>query len=172
MPAPIYPTVRSFHARHGRIGPTLRAALQEVVPALDVASWPAPVDLAAVLPGSPVVVDFGSGMGHHALDLASQGAGVLAVDVHAPGIARLALAGHPNIAVHLGDGVPLLRHHLAPASIDEVLTDDDDYAEQITAVITDSRRWHLTDEPLTWQPTRYHERALRLGHTVHQFTVR
>lgn len=208
---PIYPPVRTFHARHGRLSATLRTALRDAVPGVDVANLPAPVDLGALLPGNRVVVDFGAGMGHHALQVAATGACVLAIDVHSPGIARLALSESPRVLVHHGDGVALLRDHLAPSSVDEVhilfpdpwpkarhakrrllqpgflsvvdrvlrpggllavVTDHDGYATHIEQVVAVDPRFRRTDEVFDWEPTRYHERALRLGNAVRVFTLR
>lgn len=121
---PIYPPVRTFHARHGRLSQTRRAAIAVLVPTLDVARHRAPVDLHSLFPGRTVVVDFGAGMGAHTRELALAGAGVLAIDVHSPGIGRIAewatQGGHQNVAVHLGDGMTLLTEVLAEGSTDEV----------------------------------------------------
>ena len=211
MPTPIYPPVRTFHARHGRLGPSARDAIERLLPLVDVGQREAPVNLRVLLPGRRIVIDFGSGMGQHALHLAQGGAGVLAIDVHSPGIARLALAAAPGIVLHLGDGVALLSHHLAAQCADEVhimfpdpwpkarhakrrliqpsfldvvarvlcpgglvavVTDDADYAAQAAAVIRDHPSFSRVDDPFRWQPTRYHERAVRLGRDVHCLTAR
>lgn len=103
---------------------TRKAAVADLVPALDVARHPAPVDLHSLFPGRMVIIDFGAGMGAHTQELALAGAGVLAIDVHSPGIGKIAewvtQGGHHNVAVHLGDGVTLLTEVLAEGSADEV----------------------------------------------------
>lgn len=121
---PIYPPVRTFHARHGRISAAGRRALATDVPNVSVTRFPGPVNLRQLWPGRSIVIDFGAGMGAHTLELARAGHGVLMIDVHAPGVARVASAavarGWDHVAVHLGDGVELLTTGLAQQCADEI----------------------------------------------------
>jgi tRNA (guanine-N7-)-methyltransferase len=82
-----------------------------------------PLDLAAHFgSGTPVVLEIGFGTGEvtAAMAAADPATGLLAVDVHTPGVARLMqLAdglGLPNVRVCDGDAVDLLRM-LAPGSL-------------------------------------------------------
>lgn len=124
MQTPIYPPIRTFHARHGRLSASRLHLLENVVPTLDIASLNAPVKLREIFPNRKTVVDFGAGMGHHTQDLATQGYGVLAIDVHTPGICRIAEFVSndklDNVRVHLGDGIPILETILEPGCVDEL----------------------------------------------------
>ena len=164
-----------------------------------------------LLPGRQIVLDFGCGSGTHTVELLERGFGVLAIDVHSPGIARLAETDSPHLRLHLGDGVKLVRDHLAvhsvhevhvmfpdpwpkarhhkrrlvqhgfltklrrilvPAGLLAVVSDDESYAQHVAEVLPSAPGWHVTTEEFTWEPTRYHDRALRLGNRVHSFTAR
>lgn len=115
--------IRTFHARHGRLSQTRLDAVDRLVPELSIDHLPSPIDLRALFPSRAVVIDFGSGMGHHTLALAKDGYGVLAMDVHTPGIARVAVHVNenslPNVRVHLGDGQEMLEKLLSK-SVDQV----------------------------------------------------
>lgn len=73
-------------------------------------------------PELPVVLEIGSGMGETTLALAAAepGRGIVAVDVHTPGIGALLAgaerAGLANVRVCVGDAVELMDR-LAPASL-------------------------------------------------------
>ena len=124
MQTPIYPPIRTFHARHGRLSASRLNLLEHAVPALDIASIDAPVNLREIFPDRKIVVDFGAGMGHHTEALAALGYGVLAIDVHTPGICRIAEFVTENevdnVRVHLGDGIPILAAVLEPDCVDEL----------------------------------------------------
>ncbi len=98
--------------------------LENVVPTLDIARLGAPVNLGELFPNRKTVIDFGAGMGHHTEHLAALGYGVLAIDVHSPGICRIAelvtTQELPNVQVHLGDGIPILAEVLEPHCVDEL----------------------------------------------------
>lgn len=109
--------IRTFHPRRGRSSQAAQSALIRLLPrwGIDVAS--APADLGSTFdPPRPVVLEIGSGMGEAALAmaLADPGTGIVAVDVHTPGIGVL-LAGAEresldNVRVCVGDAVELMDH--------------------------------------------------------------
>lgn len=118
--------IRTFHARHGRLSDRRKHLAEHVIPKLDVINLERPLDLRTHLRRDHVVIDFGCGMGHHtrAMVQAHPDWGILAMDVHTPGVCDVAdiadSQGQGNIALHLGDGIDILRDHLADASISEV----------------------------------------------------
>lgn len=212
MQTPIYPPIRTFHARHGRLSASRLNILENVVPNLDISSLPTPVKLREIFPDRRIVIDFGCGMGHHTETLAASGFGVLAIDVHTPGICRIAeLVSEQNIdnvRVHLGDGIPVLSHMLEPKSVDELhvmfpdpwpkarhhkrrviqhslfaladrvltrdgtitmVTDDDDYAEHIRQVLSESTLFDIGSENADVPSTRYKRRADHMKNTIHGF---
>ena len=188
--------------------------LATIIPEIDVINLEHPVDLQALFPGLPTVVDFGAGMGHHTVNLARDGYGVLAIDVHTPGICAIAQEVLDqelnNIRVHLGDGWALLTDVIAPGTVDElhvlfpdpwpkarhhkrrliqsdfltvalqvltpvgtitVVTDDDSYADHVSSVVHNDERVAFVEPQREFAPTKYHERGLRLGHSIHRFTI-
>ena len=186
--------------------------LENVVPPLDIAHLGTPVKLREIFPNRKIVVDFGAGMGHHTEDLASQGFGVLAIDVHTPGICRIAEfvteKNLDNVRVHLGDGIPILESVLEAGCVDELhvmfpdpwpkarhnkrrviqhslfeladriltsdgtitmVTDDDDYAEHIIAVLAESPLFELASCEASIPATRYKRRADHMKNSIHGF---
>lgn len=109
-----HPRVRTFHARHGRVTDGMRRALAELGPRHD------PVGRRC---DRPLVVEVGCGHGEAALAYADAHPDhdVLAIDVHAPGIARLLLAleaqPRPNVYVAFRDALEVLDHELGTASV-------------------------------------------------------
>ncbi|NAZ84889.1 tRNA (guanosine(46)-N7)-methyltransferase TrmB [Kineococcus indalonis] len=115
---------RSYKLRRGRMGATRRAALQDHPARFAVPGGDGPLDLPALFgPGVPVVLEIGFGTGGTTLEMAAAdpGTGVLAVDVHTPGVAALLLGleerGLGNVRVLEGDGRLLLRQRVAPAAL-------------------------------------------------------
>ncbi len=121
------PPVRSFHPRRGRLTPTQRDALERLWPRYGIDVDCRPLDLAARFgPGVPVVLEIGPGMGEAtaALAAAQPQVGVLAVDVHTPGLGQLLHYVErdrlPNVRVARGDAVEVLRDMLGPGSLSGV----------------------------------------------------
>ena len=118
--------IRTFHARHGRLSERRKYLATEVLPRLDIVNMARPVDLRKHLDRDYVVIDFGCGMGDHTRAMSQERPdwGILAMDVHTPGVCDVAdiadSNGLGNIALHLGDGQDILRESLAEASISEV----------------------------------------------------
>ena len=109
--------IRTFHPRRSRITPSAASALIRLMPDWGVDLPTAPPDLTKVFsPPLPVVLEIGSGMGETTLAMAraEPGLGIVAVDVHTPGIGAL-LAGAErhglcNVRVCIGDAVELMDH--------------------------------------------------------------
>lgn len=135
MPSPIYPQpdkvlehphIRTFHARQGRMSARREFALNELLPKFEISRSDSPLDLADDLELSTVIVDFGSGMGLHTLELATGNpeVGVLAIDVHTVGLLAIVETATEqkltNIRTHHGDGIDVFKDWLKPSSIDEV----------------------------------------------------
>ena len=84
------------------------------------------MDLRLVMARSEIIIDFGSGMGDHAIELASNNPdiGVLAMDVHTVGLCEVASHASErelkNIRTHHGDGLDVLSGWLTPESISQV----------------------------------------------------
>jgi tRNA (guanine-N7-)-methyltransferase len=80
-----------------------------------------PLDLGQHFGGRPVVLEIGFGMGEATAELAAgdPATGVLAVDVHTPGVGNLLAAvgdgGLDQVRVMQGDAVEVVRDMLAPA---------------------------------------------------------
>jgi tRNA (guanine-N7-)-methyltransferase len=117
-------TVRTFHARRGRLSEQRLATLRRLGPGLVVSVGDGPIDL-AVLFGrrAPVVLEIGSGMGDATAEMAAADPDrdYLAVEVHTAGVADLLglveARGLPNVRVAVGDAMPLVEFQLAPASL-------------------------------------------------------
>lgn len=110
-----HPPIRTFHPRRSRTTPAAASALARLLPTLGIPAGPDVADPAQWFePSMPVILEIGPGMGETTLAMAAADPshGILAVDVHTPGIGAL-LAGAErmaltNIRVHVGDAVPLL----------------------------------------------------------------
>lgn len=120
--------IRTYKPRRTR--PTQRAerALREQAGAL-LPPGDAVIDLAAVFgPGTPIIMDIGFGDGSATADLAEAdpSTGVLAVDVHTPGVgellARLHDARIANVRIVEGDALAVLERMIAPTSLAGVRT--------------------------------------------------
>lgn len=141
-------TVRSYHARRGRLSPAAVAALTQLAPryALPGADDD-PLDLRLLASTCAVrrwVLEIGPGMGEATLAMAAAEptTGIIAVEVHTRGVARLLTAleaeGIGNVRVVHGDAVELLRHRIAPGALAGI------------------RLWF----PDPWPKTRHHKRRL------------
>lgn len=101
-------------------------SLNQLLPKFEVADLDRPIDLTKVLDRDFIVIDFGSGMGLHSLELtqSSSSVGVLAIDVHTVGLIAVVDAATElklsNIRTHHGDGLDVLKNWLLPESIAEV----------------------------------------------------
>jgi tRNA (guanine-N7-)-methyltransferase len=116
--------IRTFHPRRGRMSPTQLDALDRLGPTYDLP--PGPLDPATLFGGRPVALEIGFGLGDATIEMAQAqpATGIVAVDVHTPGVARLLLAVEAleldNVRVVLGDAVELLRERIPESSLAEI----------------------------------------------------
>jgi tRNA (guanine-N7-)-methyltransferase len=121
-----HPHIRTFHARHGRMSARRELALNELLPRFEISSLERPINMSKVLNLEKVIIDFGSGMGDHSLNLATScpHVGVLAIDVHTVGLLAVvevaSASGLSNILTHHGDGMDVFKDWLLTDSVDEV----------------------------------------------------
>lgn len=117
------PHIRSYKLRTSRLGPEGAEAIGRMWPTHGIDVDGKPLDLVSIFGERPVVLEIGFGMGEATADLASMepDVGILAVDVHTPGVASLLRQvdrrGLDNIRVAEGDAVILLRDMLPPSSL-------------------------------------------------------
>ncbi|MFC7310189.1 tRNA (guanosine(46)-N7)-methyltransferase TrmB [Streptomyces monticola] len=117
--------IRSFQPRRSRVTTSQAEYLQRLWPkwGLDIDGLRR-LDLDEMFDGLPVVLEIGFGMGEATAQMAGDdpATGILAVDVHTPGMGNLlGLAdrnGLTNIRVANGDAIILLREMLRPQSLD------------------------------------------------------
>ena len=95
--------------------------LENVLPKFELPAGEGELDLRQILNSPDVIVDFGCGMGDATLSLLEVGHSVLALDVHTPGICRIAEvakdSGFQNLALVHGDGIPVLQERIVHNSI-------------------------------------------------------
>jgi len=120
-------TVRTFHARRGRLSEQRLATLRELGPRFAVSVDDEPVDLADLFGRrAPVVLEIGSGMGDATAEMAAADPGrdYLAVEVHTAGVAdllgRVEAQGLTNVRVATGDAMHLVAAQLPPACLTAV----------------------------------------------------
>jgi tRNA (guanine-N7-)-methyltransferase len=120
-------TVRTFQPRRGRVTARQARALDQLSGRWALPVDGTPLDLAGVFGAStPVVLEIGFGMGEATLQQAVADAhtGVLAVDVHTPGVGQLLdgveRLGLRQVRVMHGDALEVLRTMLAPMSLSGV----------------------------------------------------
>lgn len=118
-----HPRVRTFHPRRSRTTPRAAAALAELLETLGIPQSEVPPDPRTLFqPGRPVILEIGPGMGAATLAtaIAHPELGILAVDVHTPGIGALlagvAEAGLENVRVCIGDAQEVMDR-ISPNSL-------------------------------------------------------
>ncbi len=123
-PVDTFGPIRTFHPRRRRMGMTAADAMSRHWPRWGVDITEQPLDLAAAFGANlPVVLELGSGMGEATADLAAAfpNVGILAVDVHTPGIASLMRSCETrnldNVRVAIGDGTIVLRTMIESESL-------------------------------------------------------
>lgn len=124
---PVSRAIRSFVLRAGRITPAQQRALSEQWPRYGVQFEPRLLDLAQLFGRvAACTLEIGFGNGEHLLEraLAEPEHDFLGVEVHRPGIGHLLLAAAAaevsNLRLIAHDAVEVLRHQIAPASLDQV----------------------------------------------------
>jgi tRNA (guanine-N7-)-methyltransferase len=113
--------IRTFHPRRGRMSAAQTDAVATLLPRYGVPDGP--IDTATLFGGLPVVLEIGFGLGHATVEMAldDDETGILAVDVHTPGVGRLLLEieehGLDNVRVVHDDAVELLRARIEESSL-------------------------------------------------------
>ena len=117
--------IRSFHSRRGRVRPTAAAALERLWPVWGVPYSPE-LDVNELFADYPqILIEIGCGLGEATLDFARKNPeiGVLAIDVHRPGLGVLLRECEKhdvtNMRVMDCDAVAVLQNCVAPDSVDE-----------------------------------------------------
>jgi tRNA (guanine-N7-)-methyltransferase len=116
--------ILTFHPRRGRMTDAQRDAVHALLPRYGVPSGP--VDTASLFTGRPVALEIGFGLGHATIEMAEADptTGIVAVDVHTPGVARLLAEierlGLDNVRVELGDAVDLLTDRIGEGTLDAI----------------------------------------------------
>ncbi len=123
MHEPAHPHIRSFHPRRSRITPSAQSALLRLLPVLGVEVDDIPRHPRGLFdPALPVILEIGPGMGEATVAMAAErpDLGILAVDVHTPGIGALLAGverdGLSNVRVTVGDAVEVMAR-VAPGSL-------------------------------------------------------
>jgi tRNA (guanine-N7-)-methyltransferase len=121
------PPIRSFVLRAGRMGPGQARALAELGPRFIVPYRAALLDFdAAFGRAAPRVLEIGFGMGDATASIAQAlpGTDFIGIEVHAPGVGallkRIGELGLTNLRLIQHDAVDVLRHMVAPDSLDGV----------------------------------------------------
>jgi tRNA (guanine-N7-)-methyltransferase len=113
--------IRTFHPRRGRLSAARTDAVARLLPRYGLP--PGRLDVETLFGGRPVALEIGFGLGHATVEMAraDTATGIVAVDVHTPGVARLLLAieehGLDNVRVVHDDAVQLLRDRVAESSL-------------------------------------------------------
>jgi tRNA (guanine-N7-)-methyltransferase len=114
--------VRTYHARRGRLSDDKRLRVAELLTRYGVPTA-GELDLAALFRGLPVVLEIGFGMGEATAHMAraDPGTGILAADIHTPGVLRLLTVveqeGIRNVRVAHTDALELLAEQVPEASL-------------------------------------------------------
>lgn len=107
-------TIRTYKPRRGRVTPRQAAAL-DLDDGMHLPVDGRELDLPTIFEGRPVVLEigFGTGSGTAAMAQAEPGTGILAIDVHTPGIGdllhRIRAEHLANVRVIEGDALEVLR---------------------------------------------------------------
>jgi tRNA (guanine-N7-)-methyltransferase len=105
--------IRTFHARKGRVSAAEQDGIDRLLPVFGAPMGQ--LDLSDLFSGRPVVFEIGFGLGDATIAMAKDqpDLGIIAADVHTPGVGRLLnrieSEGLTNIRVLHGDAVEYLR---------------------------------------------------------------
>jgi len=118
--------IRSFVLRQGRFTPAQQRAFEQHWARYGLEPTETPPDFAQAFGrAAPLVLEIGFGNGEQLLHagLHETARNFIGIEVHRPGVGRLmnALAAHivENVRLYNHDAVEVLRHCIAPASLDE-----------------------------------------------------
>ena len=134
--------IRTFHARKGRVSATEQDGLDRLLPVFGAPEHQ--LDPVTIFSGKPIVFEIGFGLGDATIAMAGQSPelGIIAADVHTPGVGRLLnrieAEKLDNVRVLHGDAIEYLR----------------------TAVPNDSIHEFRVFFPDPWPKARHHKRRL------------
>lgn len=118
-----HPRIRTFHPRRSRTTPSAASALIRLLPTWGIEPDHPPARLSTLFdPELPTILEIGSGMGEAtvAMAAADPAHGIVAVDVHTPGVGALLASAErahlANVRVCVGDAVELMDQ-LEPGSL-------------------------------------------------------
>lgn len=112
--------IQTFKPRRGRYSTQMREGLEHGTARIELDALPS---LDALFDGAPVILEIGFGLGEATLAQAQAHPdhGILAIDVHTPGVGRLLAEldarGITNVRVIEGDALELLHDRLPDASL-------------------------------------------------------
>ncbi len=119
--------IRSYVLRQGRLSSAQQRAHQTLLPRHGIAYAESIVDLEQVFGrAAPTILEIGFGMGETTADIAAAHPqnNYLAIEVHTPGVGSLlkqiAARALTNLRIIQHDAVDVLRHMIAPRSLDGV----------------------------------------------------
>ena len=118
--------VRTYKMRKSRVTASQANAISELSSQFVIPAGDSFVDLADLFDTDASVLEIGFGMGEAtiALALKQPEVGVLAIDVHTPGVGRLLseISAHQltNLRIFEGDAVSFINNRIAPASLDGI----------------------------------------------------
>lgn len=120
--------IRSYVLRQGRMTEAQQRAFDNLWPRYGLSLSEGPLDLESLF-GSPrpVTLEIGFGNGETLAELALRHPqhNYLGIEVHSPGVGhlmlRLAQQESDNVRILQGDAMVLLRHHLAPSCLAQIL---------------------------------------------------
>ncbi len=121
---PLPPGVRTYYLRRGRLTAEHRALVATLLAQYGLPAGP--LEPAELFGGLPVALEIGFGMGEATVAMAQHdpGTGIVAVDVHTPGVLRLLrevrARGLTNVRVAHEDALALLQQRVRPATLDEI----------------------------------------------------
>ena len=116
--------IRTFHARKGRVSAAERDGIDRLLPTFGVPDGE--LDSQSVFSGLPVIFEIGFGLGDATIEMAQAepGRGIIAADVHTPGVGRLLNRieglGLTNVRVLHGDAIDYLRTAIPDSSLNEI----------------------------------------------------
>lgn len=119
--------IRSFVLRQGRITQAQQRAYDALLPTFGIPYSPALLDpVAAFRRHAPLIVEIGFGMGEGTAQIAAAHPGndYLGIEVHNPGVGslldKIGRASLSNVRIVQHDAVEVVRHMIAPDSLDGV----------------------------------------------------
>lgn len=125
MTPPHHPPIRSYVLRQGRVSNAQQRACDTLLPQFGIPYAPQGLDLDQVFGRhAPKILEIGFGMGETTAQIAAAHPGndYLGIEVHTPGVGSLlkqiSERGLANVRIVQHDAAEVLRHMIAPSSLD------------------------------------------------------